>query len=267
MTYRMVRFLRVVLLAMVVAPPLWGDYLELSRSANLKEKPEASSNSIAKLDAHARLILVQPDQENGFYHVRVPGTGETGWVYRTLGRRFAGLPEGTSEPTPPTTGGDTSSGTSRVGPARLYPDPALTPGFADTLLALDLTKQYTEHCPSNKASCTYSQAHRNVPRSVHNQVYDEYNVPQAKRNIDNGEVDHFQPLCAGGSNDIKNLWYQPVTNDWKGEDFGFHAKDKLETYICAQIKAGKLDPKEAYKRMTEDWVKFYLDEGLDDDEN
>jgi hypothetical protein len=260
------RLLLVILLAMVVPSSLWGDYLELSRSANLKEKPDRQSNSVANLDAHARLILVQEDQENGFYHVRVPGTGETGWVYRTMGRRFLGLPEDTTGPTPSSSGSPSSS-TSHVGPARLYPDPTLTPGLAETLLALDLTKRYTENCPAHKTSCTYSQAHRNVPRSVHTQVYDEYNVPQAKRNIDNGEVDHFQPLCAGGSNDIKNLWYQPETNDWNGEDFGFHAKDKLETYVCAQIQAGKLDPKQAYKRITEDWVKFYQDEGLDDDEN
>jgi hypothetical protein len=30
-----------------------------------------------------------------------------------------------------------------------------------------------------------------------------------------------------------------------------------------QIKAGKLDPKEAFDRITQDWVTFYLDEGLD----
>jgi hypothetical protein len=27
-----------------------------------------------------------------------------------------------------------------------------------------------------------------------------------------GEIDHFYPLCAGGSNDITNLWFQPATN-------------------------------------------------------
>lgn len=90
-------------------------------------------------------------------------------------------------------------------------------------------------------------------------------MPQAKRNIRNGEVDHFYPLCAGGSNDIENLWYQPAVNEWKGRDFGYHAKDKLETPVCQQIKAGKLDPKEAYQRITTDWVKFYLDEGLEDE--
>ncbi len=99
---------------------------------------------------------------------------------------------------------------------------------------------------------------------MHKQVYDEYAVPQANRNIKNGEVDHFYPLCAGGANDITNLWYQPAINDWNGEDFGFHAKDKLEAYICVEIKAGRLSPKDAYDRMTKDWVKFYVDEGLNE---
>jgi hypothetical protein len=44
-------------------------------------------------------------------------------------------------------------------------------------------------------------------------VYDKYNVPQAKRNIANGEVDHLYPLCAGGSG-IKMLMrveFRPCT--------------------------------------------------------
>jgi hypothetical protein len=184
-----------------------------------------------------------------------------------MGRRHTGLPEETAGGSSATGVTTSTSGVSHVGPARLYPDPTLTPGLANTLRVDDLTKIYSDNCPGHKTSCTYSQDHRNVPRSVHTKVYDEYNVPEAKRNIENGEVDHFQPLCAGGSNEIKNLWYQPETNEWTGEDFGFHAKDKLEAYVCSQIKAGKMDPKDAYKRITEDWVKFYTDEGLDDDEN
>lgn len=101
-----------------------------------------------------------------------------------------------------------------------------------------------------------------MPTSIQKKVYDEYNVPQSQRNIKSGEVDHFYPLCAGGSNDMSNLWYQPAVDAWNGGDLGYHAKDKLETYICAQIKAGNLDPTEAYDRITKDWVKFYLDEGL-----
>jgi hypothetical protein len=166
-------------------------------------------------------------------------------------------------PAPPTVAETMSVHVGHVGPTSLYPDPQLTPGKADTLTVNDLTRKWTEGCPSGKPSCTYSQAHRNVPAAEHKHVYDEYNVPEAKRNIANGEVDHFYPLCAGGSNDIANLWYQPITNEWNGQNFGFKEKDRLETYVCQEIVAGRMDPKDAYKRITQDWVKFYQEEGLD----
>jgi len=257
-----------ILLALFVLPfSLLGDYLDISRSVYLKREPRSDSANVTKLEPHTKVILVADDQENGFYHVRIPSTGETGWVYRTMGRRYRGLPDNVGDESSSTESNSTASvaTVSHVGPERLYPDPQLTPGLADTLNVDDLTRSYTENCPPRKTSCTYSQAHRSVPRSVHIKIYDEYNVPQDKRNIDNGEVDHFQPLCAGGSNDPTNLWYQPATNDWNGKDFGYHAKDKLEAYVCAQIKAGKVDPKNVYRKMTTDWVKFYFDEGLDDE--
>jgi hypothetical protein len=75
--------------------------------------------------------------------------------------------------------------------------------------------------------------------------------------------DGVYPMCAGGSNDITNLWYQPVDNKWKGKNFGYHEKDALETYVCKQIVAGNLDPKKAYKRITTDWVAYYLESHLD----
>lgn len=96
-----------------------------------------------------------------------------------------------------------------LGPPALYPSQGLTPGKADTLDAADLTRRYTEKCPRNKGSCTYSESHRYVPREVHEHVYDEYNVPDSERNSESGEVDHFWPLCASGSNDISNLWENP----------------------------------------------------------
>ena len=146
-----------------------------------------------------------------------------------------------------------------VGPPELYPDPDLTPGEADTADIDDLTDRW--ECPTSihKVDCTYSQAHRSVSMRTHTKVYEEYQVPESKRNAKSGEVDHFDPLCNGGSNDIKNLWYQPANNMWKGKNFGYHGKDSLESWVCVQVKAGKLDPKEAFTRMTSDWVKFYMD--------
>ena len=45
------------------------------------------------------------------------------------------------------------------------------------------------------------------------------------------EEDHLIPLCAGGTNSVKNLWCQQ-TNVKK--------KDWVEAAICRAIKSGKL---------------------------
>jgi len=166
----------------------------VTRSVNLR--PDASSNGapVDTLQTGTKLELVEPQQTNGFFHVKTEG-GTEGWAWsRNLHVQTNGA----------------AANAQHVGPANLYPDPSMTPGLAATLSVDDLTKTYTDNCPDSKPSCTYSQDHRNVPASVHQKVYDEYNVPQDQRNIKDGEVDHFYPLCAGGSNDISNLWYQPA---------------------------------------------------------
>ena len=146
-----------------------------------------------------------------------------------------------------------------VGPDRLYPDPAMTPGKADTVSVADLQANW--ECPTSihKTTCTYSQSHRSVPAKEHNQVYDNYKVPQNQRNKKGGEVDHFDPLCNGGSNDISNLWFQPAKNKWNNKNYGYHEKDALETWVCQQVKNGTLDPATAYQRLTTDWVKYYME--------
>jgi hypothetical protein len=135
----------------------------------------------------------------------------------------------------------------------------LTPGKFDTVSFDDLTKRYS--CPPSihKPDCTYSQSHRSVNSNERTQIYDEYNVPADQRNGKAGEVDHFDPLCNGGSNDRENLWFQPIHVMWNGKDFGFPTKDRLEAFVCAEVKAKRMDPKEAYDKITTDWVQFYLD--------
>jgi hypothetical protein len=221
---------------------------KVKHNVNLRPDPSTQHDSISLLKPPASLDLVEPDATNGYFHVAT-ADGQNGWVW--------------SKDIQVVSGAAVPATATRVGPPQLYPDPSKTPGLADTTSAADLTKRYTEGCPAAKTSCTYSEAHRDVPASVHDQVYDEYSVPANDRNIKFGEVDHFYPLCAGGSNDIKNLWDQPADNEWNGANFGFHEKDKLETYVCTQIKAGKIVPKDAFNRITSDWVKFYLDVHLD----
>lgn len=146
-----------------------------------------------------------------------------------------------------------------VAPDNLYPDSSLTAGKAETVSVADLTDTY--ECPTSidKDTCTYSQSHRNVSTSKRKKIYDAYNVPQNKRNRKSGEIDHFDPLCNGGSNDAENLWFQPIKNIWNGKNFGYKEKDDLEAWVCRQVKAASLDPEVAFQRITSDWVAYYME--------
>lgn len=134
---------------------------------------------------------------------------------------------------------------SRVGPDNLYPDMAITPGKVNTSDFGDLTRRYE--------GLTYSQYNRKVSSKEKKLVCQNY-PENCKGTV---EIDHFCPLALGCSNDITNLWAQPEVNVWKGQDYGFHAKDKLESYLVIQMKKGIITPKAAQDCILRDWVKCY----------
>ena len=57
------------------------------------------------------------------------------------------------------------------------------------------------------------------------------------------EFDHLLPLCAGGSDDIRNLWPEPIDQA--------HKKDVLENQICLAMKAGTLKQADAVAKVRE----------------
>jgi hypothetical protein len=169
----------------------------------------------------------------------------------------------------------------RMAPLNVYPDSSLTPGEADTTDPADIQRRWP--CPrganKGKRTCTYSQAHRNVPNSVKNAVYAAYDrlypglsdychaldVPKAqRRQFTSGrnqrcELDHFCPVGGGCANSAQNLWIQRADTTRDGEPMGFHQKDDLEAWGIAQIKAGNLTPEEFDRRIWSDWVSYYLE--------
>ena len=87
--------LRAALLLLVIIPlapaGASADYLTVSRPATVKELPERDAVILMRLDRGNHLPLVSEQQTNGYYEVLVPGSNRTGWVYRTLVRRYPGL--------------------------------------------------------------------------------------------------------------------------------------------------------------------------------
>jgi hypothetical protein len=139
----------------------------------------------------------------------------------------------------------------RIGPAQLYPDLMLTPGLVASESFGELTATYTQ-CPGQKISCSYSQSHRNTTADQKAQVLAAYpGCPPAH------EIDHVVPLAIGGADDVSNLWCQPETNPWNGEEFGYHTKDRLEAFLARRVKAATITPREAQTCILVDWVDCY----------
>lgn len=82
-----------LLLVPVVAGAL--DYLEIRRQAPVYQEPSTRSQKLATLDPDERegpylVRLASEEKQKGYYHVRLPGRTDTGWVYKTYVRRYRG---------------------------------------------------------------------------------------------------------------------------------------------------------------------------------
>jgi len=68
-----------------------SQYLEVRRSATVKEQPASSATVKERVDDGDFLkLLDNGQQQNGYYHVKAKSVAGNGWIYRTLVRRYEG---------------------------------------------------------------------------------------------------------------------------------------------------------------------------------
>lgn len=76
-----------------------ADYVQVRRPVTIKAQPQSGAAVLAQPEVGTNLVLAEPGQTNGYYHVRIPpglGSGSlTGFVYRNRVRGFPGDPPGT----------------------------------------------------------------------------------------------------------------------------------------------------------------------------
>lgn len=76
-----------------------------------------------------------------------------------------------------------------------------------------------------------ARCNRHVSKSDKTQIAASYGgIPE--KDWANYEFDHLIPLCVGGSNDLSNLWPEPISQAKK--------KDLLENDLCLAMKAGTI---------------------------
>jgi hypothetical protein len=109
------------------------------------------------------------------------------------------------------------------------PDAQMTPG---ALCAHPDSYRYPEHIP---------YCNRNVDSNTKADIiakYDEtfgYHIEQMNRG--DFKIDHYIPLCAGGDNDVSNLWPQHKSV--------YTITDPLESGVCEKMAQGKLKQQDA----------------------
>jgi hypothetical protein len=122
------------------------------------------------------------------------------------------------------------------------PDPGLTPG---SVCQNGNTSRYPEHvryCERDVGRDEKQLVFRNYDQKL------GYSTQSMNRQL--FKIDHFIPLCAGGSNNIDNLWPQ--------HESIFNITDPLEPAVCGKMSAGRLKQAEAIELIRR--AKLNLDQ-------
>lgn len=99
----------------------------------------------------------------------------------------------------------------------------------------------------------YSATVRDVPESLKDQVYAEYNIINIPGE---NEVDHCVNLAIGGSNDISNLWPERYN-----DTFGARIKDRVENCLHRMVCDGTIDLYQAQYDVCHNWTKYLKENG------
>lgn len=85
---------RLVILSLLlfITSFIYCQYLEVSRSATIKEQPISDDIILERVSIGDYLSLLDNGQQtNGYYKVKCKKTDQEGWIYRTLVRRYDGV--------------------------------------------------------------------------------------------------------------------------------------------------------------------------------
>jgi endonuclease G len=85
----------IVFLICLSVTTVYPDYVKVVRSVTVKEEPVREAVVRERVEPGTMLwLLDEGGKQNGYYHVELVTTGQTGWIYQTFVRRYRGdIPE------------------------------------------------------------------------------------------------------------------------------------------------------------------------------
>jgi len=131
------------------------------------------------------------------------------------------------------------------------PDPACTPGAVNPTVTAAVLRAGTFRtpCERNTASSAAAKA----------KTYAEYGIAHPAHNTGAGqtcELDHLVSLEIGGADTVDNIWPQCGPDGVALNARYFKVKDKVENYLAAQVRAGKMTPEAAQHGIATDWTQY-----------
>lgn len=140
---------------------------------------------------------------------------------------------------------------SLLGPADIYPDPSRTPGAVNPQITQDNIR---ETICNPRWSTRFIRPEESYTHRLKVEQIAEYGYSDSR--LKDYEEDHFIPLELGGNpTDPRNLWPEPF--DTSVSDGGAHTKDRVESYLHAEVCSGSLTLEQAQHEITEDWYRVY----------
>jgi hypothetical protein len=116
-----------------------------------------------------------------------------------------------------------------------YPNKTMTPGK----IIPGVTRQ--DVCQSGYAKKVRSD----LTKTKKQMIYRNYNVPYDTSKY---QIDHLVPISIGGSNDVENLWPQPIVHN-----AGYLEKQQVAQWLHEKVCNGSIQIEEAQRLMLKDW--------------
>lgn len=140
----------------------------------------------------------------------------------------------------------------RMGPADIYPNAAITPGAIN----LEITQENIDQtiCNPHWSTRSVRPPEDYTYRLKREQIATYHDLDTNTRDY---EEDHLIPLELGGNpTDPKNLWPEAYATSLP--DGGAKEKDKVESYLHAQVCSGAIPLAEAQQMIATDWYRVYV---------